>query len=485
MGRHITCGRGSRYRAAASSTATGRSRSAPRWSPAAASIALLALDSLGLASSRAAQLAACFSSAALLRRWCSLLSAFGSRASSDLAAVIIAHHSATLISCTPSAILRHCDSLRVTLHRRGAKFSRLLPLSLPVVAHRCPSTFASWLDTSPPPALCQRRPPSPSSRTARHLAAWQLSSTSPAVICFERALGRLVLDRRPVLAPLSATISTSLLHRVSLPTALASSADHYLLLSSSPPRYFTTTEYCRAFSIPPSSSHWSCLTATRLLTARLAASAFGRCVHPLSIARVFHALDLSSHLPPGPLRVCSAFSGLGLGELALGLCLPGRSLHSVGASESDPSLRAFLLAALAPLGLSSSSLFSDARHATHAPYADIFISTPPCNAYSPRNHSRSLAALLAALSLFSTSLDYVRLRRPRLVIVENVTDASAVEGITGILMELADYHWVGGPVDTYTHVGLPMHRAGYLSRGLQEPRASRDVREVCSLVRAA
>ena len=286
MGRHVTCGRGSRYRAAASSTATGRARSAPRWSPAAASIALLSLGSLNLVGSRAAQLAACFASPALLHRWCSLFAAFGSRAASDLAATIIAHHSAAFASCAPCVILRHCNSLRVTLDRRGAKFLRLLPLELPVAACLCPSSFTSWLDTSPPPALCQRRPPSPSSRTARHLAAWQLSSISPAVVCFERALGRLTLDRRPVLAPLSATVSSSLLRRISLPTALANSADHYLLLSSSPPRYFTTTEYCRAFSIPPSSSHWSCLTSTRLLTARLAASAFGRCVHAcLRVAR--------------------------------------------------------------------------------------------------------------------------------------------------------------------------------------------------------
>ena len=107
MSRHVTCGRGPRYRSSAA--------------------ALLALYSLGLPGSRAAQLVACLSSTALFRRWCSLLAAYGSRAAVDLAAAIFAHHGSVLSSGSPSAALRHCSSLRVTLHRRGSRFRRLLP----------------------------------------------------------------------------------------------------------------------------------------------------------------------------------------------------------------------------------------------------------------------------------------------------------------------------------------------------------------------
>jgi len=58
---------------------------------------------------------------------------------------------------------------------------------------------------------------------------------------------------------------------------------------------------------------------------------------------------------------------------------------------------------------------------------------PPCGDYSSRNLRRTPRAIAAARALFDSSLDYVRVRRPAIVVVQNVIDREAVDGITSIL----------------------------------------------------
>jgi len=54
------------------------------------------------------------------------------------------------------------------------------------------------------------------------------------------------------------------------------------------------------------------------------------------------------------------------------------------------------------------------------------------------------------LGTFWASLEYVRMRRPRVVIVENVHEASAVGPITGLLGRLKDYTMESDPLDPTT-----------------------------------
>ena len=56
------------------------------------------------------------------------------------------------------------------------------------------------------------------------------------------------------------------------------------------------------------------------------------------------------------------------------------------------------------------------------------------------------------------SLEYVRRARPRVVVVENVGDASAVGAISGLLGRLDGYHVEAGPLDPLVTCGEPMVR---------------------------
>ena len=80
-----------------------------------------------------------------------------------------------------------------------------------------------------------------------------------------------------------------------------------------------------------------------------------------------------------------------------------------------------------------------AEPATTAAYVDLYVSTPNCEAHSRRNHRRTDAEQKASLEDVWKSLAYVRRRRPRIALFENVTDASVAGPLTGLLARLEGY----------------------------------------------
>jgi len=97
----------------------------------------------------------------------------------------------------------------------------------------------------------------------------------------------------------------------------------------------------------------------------------------------------------------------------------------VFASEQDPDVADTLFTAHAPRGLARDLVYSDARSPAatqHAPGVDVWFATPPCQSYSRRNHTRSDASDVAAVSDLDLMLAYVRSHRPNAVVIENVDE---------------------------------------------------------------
>ena len=86
----------------------------------------------------------------------------------------------------------------------------------------------------------------------------------------------------------------------------------------------------------------------------------------------------------------------------------------------------------------------DARAAeatVDAPEVDLWVFTPPCEAYSRRNHKRSVAGVLSAATDLELMLAYPRALRPRAIVVENVDEPEARVAISAALLGIRDYEW--------------------------------------------
>ena len=77
-----------------------------------------------------------------------------------------------------------------------------------------------------------------------------------------------------------------------------------------------------------------------------------------------------------------------------------------------------------------------------APRVDVWFVTPPCQAYSRRNHARTDESAVEAVTDFDRMLEYARMRRPWSVVVENVDEPSAVTAITAAVLSVQGYAWV-------------------------------------------
>ena len=70
-------------------------------------------------------------------------------------------------------------------------------------------------------------------------------------------------------------------------------------------------------------------------------------------------------------------------------------------------------------------------------YVDLWVASPECTPYSQRNHGRSDEEQDAEMKGIMCGLAYVARARPKVVIVENVTDRSIVAPLSGVLARLA------------------------------------------------
>lgn len=454
---------GHRYRVGDSATTlTGRARRAPNWTDAAATLALDTLVSMDIVGGVLKRLCHVLHSPDALRRFASVAAARGSRTASTLACSIMEHHAGVHRTLSDAASNERADRVRSTLVRRGRAPCRLAAFCLPSAGALSPPSFHAWLDTSDELDSCV----SPAAgRAATHLDAWSMPPSSPdVVVCVERAASCLLNSHSSALVRLSATDAAAITHAVVLPTAVGNPADHYILCTAR--RHFSPREYCRVFGVPPSSPLWTALTSGVLSTNQIG-TACGRAAHPVSILALLRHFDVAARFASlDTVRYGSAFSGLDFPCEALDILFPDCWQH-VFASEVQSTLRDVLCDTWGERGLVAAYTYSDALEAIDAPVVDLFFAGAPCGAYSINNRHRSALEIARSLSVLDHALDYVRTARPAVVIIENVSSAEAVDGITAIVTRLRSYEWHGGLVDTLTHGGLPMARDRYFWIGFR------------------
>ena len=89
---------------------------------------------------------------------------------------------------------------------------------------------------------------------------------------------------------------------------------------------------------------------------------------------------------------------------------------------------------------------------------DLVVITGNCESHSRRNHNRNARDQHTSLKDIWAALGYVRKQSPKAVIVENVTDASSVSAITGLLGRLAGYSLERGMLDPRDVADMPVAR---------------------------
>ena len=126
----------------------------------------------------------------------------------------------------------------------------------------------------------------------------------------------------------------------------------------------------------------------------------------------------------------------------------------------DTDVRRGLLAAWGGYGLTDANCFHDARagDATGAPAVGVWSLTAQCKAHSGANRGRTDDGELASLEDISTAMDYIRNRKPRIVIVENVCTGWVALGITCLLGGIRGYTWKTTALDPLSDMGEPMSR---------------------------
>ena len=65
--------------------------------------------------------------------------------------------------------------------------------------------------------------------------------------------------------------------------------------------------------------------------------------------------------------------------------------------------------------------------------------TSVCEPHSKRNHGRTCTAQATALTDVERSLTYVREQKPRVAVLENVNEPSAVGAMSGLLSRIQGY----------------------------------------------
>ena len=371
------------------------------------------------------------------------------------ARAVLLWHAARLanVPC-PRERFKCCQNISRVLRDRTCGMKPAKLLIGPVSSN---GTFRRWLTADP--ARERHRPLPKKSRLWKSLRRWPVSHLrGPAVVCFERAIGRLEAGAGGV--PSAEDVDRVVATRV-LPTAVASSADHYVLLQpGSPPRFLSVGEVARSFGIPRVSRVFRMLMSDSYLSPIQAVSCLGAAVH-VDVARVLvrHLRDRGL-LSPG-VRYGSACSGVDTFACALEAEL--RDFVYVFASEVNATTRGALLGAWHAFGLTHDHVYPDAAAdpAIRPPPVGMWFLSPPCGAFSSRNHARSLKAQAEHSGEISRMLDYIRLaqRPPSVVVVENLPGLDAVGAISGLLMRIRGYVVEYRVLDPCESAGVPMSRA--------------------------
>ena len=230
------------------------------------------------------------------------------------------------------------------------------------------------------------------------------------------------------------------------------------------PRFMTVEEVMRSFGVPSDGPLWYTLQLREgMLSPQQAVNCLGRSIHVGVGRRLVATLrdrGLLTAEVNGPfLRYGSSFSGIDTFAAALDAELRDPWVY-VFASESDRVSRRALVETWSHRGLCVTQCYTDvtSEEAVAAPAVDIYVTTPECEAHSRRNHDRNAADQRVSLEAVWDSLAYVRRARPRVVVMENVTEASSVGPITGLLGRLSGYHLETGVLDPRNIAKMPIAR---------------------------
>ena len=328
-----------------------------------------------------------------------------------------------------------------------------------------PALPGSWLGTGG--ATTARAPPPDGGRILGGTESWGVDrlGTLPdhTVICYERAAGRVQewrsrTNASPTAAP-PPSLLRAIMHTSAVPTALASHSDHFYLPVLG--RWVTPAEILTMFSVPGDHPLRAVLCSPPVSPVA-AVSMLGRAVHVRAAARALSLALAAIPLQPSPsnpLRYASACSGIDLAAVALDTLLPAAWTY-VFASETNEHVAAVLARAHAARGLRPDAIHPDATlpaATTDAPPVHLWLVTPPCEAYSRRNHHRSEGREVDAVSDFDAMLEYARAHRPMAIVVENVEEPAAVLAITAAVLSLPGYTWV--TVESEAAAYGPMARA--------------------------
>ena len=212
--------------------------------------------------------------------------------------------------------------------------------------------------------------------------------------------------------------------------------------------FMSVADAAAAGGIPRGSPLATALNDVTAISPCQAVEALGEAVHGVVGAALVRRLQDTGAIPATGVTYASAFSGIDVIAGAVHEATGGDWSHRM-ASEPVKCRRRVMATAWGPYGLSTERTHQDARSdaACLAESVDLFAITPVCQPFSPRNHERSRAKQLRALADTHAALDYVRIARPRAVIVENVNAPEVVQPIDGILGRIPGYAWLKAIVD--------------------------------------
>ena len=304
----------------------------------------------------------------------------------------------------------------------------------------------AWLDTAP---TAGRPAPKPGSRLAKGMVSWEVDRLGDipddSVVVFERAQGRVRYagDDAP-----SGKLLGALVHTDKIPTAVASAGDHFWLPALG--RWASPSEVMRLFAVPTDSNLWLAVlrqAPPKGLTPRQVVQGFGKAVHVESAARaVRRAKEMADLGGPGFLTYGSACTGYDLIAQGALSVFPTTFRHRFASelqvTAEQQKTAALLAEAWGPHGLTAENIFADAcspEACVRAPWVHIWVCTPPCEAYSRRNHCPSEERARAEMALFDKMLNYVRAKQPRAIIIENVDEPSSRACIESALASLDGY----------------------------------------------
>ena len=325
-------------------------------------------------------------------------------------------------------------ALMKTLYKRGAQ-------AKPQALHRAriPVQY-STLDAmiSRQPAQDRLRSIGDNQRILGGVERWPMDRLQHrGIICYERALGRMTTEHKEWKGKPTVRYMTSLVHTKPLPTAIGSASDHYLVVSPGGGiRWASVQELARSMEVPEGGVLWHGLSCPRISTIQMG-EAIGRGVHTGVARSLLRPLVQDGTLRPG-MTYGSAYTGIDTFAAAVDAEMGGNWRYEF-ASECKSSLRDATVAIWGKRGLKSERCHGDAAGESAAGEArvDLWVATPECTRFSKKNHRREQGEQDDGIREMIAAMSYVERRLPTVVIVENVTEGTAVGPMMGVLRRVA------------------------------------------------